>query len=160
VHGLRCYGNLTRTRNVSEYMLVICICNCIRDSFLLMPKISTRSAEAQRHNKCDQGWQTGPTDFLPTGTNTAQYLTTLLNIHNSVVELVNYCCNLIIIKSNVLVYKAGLRADGRLQKWRLSHHSQTLLLDVRKRGISYIPKVPYPSPIFLWLYHDYYSENK
>jgi len=23
VHGLRCYGNITRTRNVSEYMLVL-----------------------------------------------------------------------------------------------------------------------------------------
>jgi len=114
VHGLRCYGNITRTRNVSKYMLVLAVClvtlklnssvfrNCIQtkmyDSFLLMPKICTRSAEAQMHNKCDPGWQTGPTDFLPTGTNTAQYLTTLLNVHNSVVELVNYCCNLIIIK--------------------------------------------------------------
>jgi len=26
VHGLRCYGNITRTRNVSEYMLVLAIC--------------------------------------------------------------------------------------------------------------------------------------
>jgi len=23
VHGLRCYGNITRTRNVSKYMLVL-----------------------------------------------------------------------------------------------------------------------------------------
>ena len=31
VHGLRCYGNITRTRNVSEYMLVLVLClgkNC------------------------------------------------------------------------------------------------------------------------------------
>jgi len=26
VHGLRCYGNITRTRNVSEYMLVLTLC--------------------------------------------------------------------------------------------------------------------------------------
>ena len=26
VHGLRCYGNITRTRNVSEYMLVLDLC--------------------------------------------------------------------------------------------------------------------------------------
>jgi len=26
VHGLRCYDNVTRTRNVSEYMLVLALC--------------------------------------------------------------------------------------------------------------------------------------
>jgi len=26
VHGLRCYGNITRTGNVSEYMLVLALC--------------------------------------------------------------------------------------------------------------------------------------
>ena len=26
VHGLRCYGNIKRTRNVSEYMLVLALC--------------------------------------------------------------------------------------------------------------------------------------
>jgi len=26
VHGLRCYGNIRRTRNVSEYMLVLAVC--------------------------------------------------------------------------------------------------------------------------------------
>jgi len=26
VHGLLCYGNITRTRNVSEYMLVLTLC--------------------------------------------------------------------------------------------------------------------------------------
>ena len=26
VHGLRCYGNITRTRKVSEYMLVLALC--------------------------------------------------------------------------------------------------------------------------------------
>ena len=25
-HGLRCYGNITRTQNVSEYMLVLAVC--------------------------------------------------------------------------------------------------------------------------------------
>jgi len=26
VNGLRCYGNITRTRNVSEYMFVLAVC--------------------------------------------------------------------------------------------------------------------------------------
>ena len=26
VHGLRCYGNITQTRSVSEYMLVLALC--------------------------------------------------------------------------------------------------------------------------------------
>jgi len=26
VHGLCCYGNITRTRNVSEYVLVFALC--------------------------------------------------------------------------------------------------------------------------------------
>jgi len=26
VHGLRCYGNITRTLNVSEHMLVLALC--------------------------------------------------------------------------------------------------------------------------------------
>jgi len=26
VHGLRCYGNIMRTQNVSEYMLVLAVC--------------------------------------------------------------------------------------------------------------------------------------
>ena len=26
MHGLRCYGNITRTRNVSEYILVLALC--------------------------------------------------------------------------------------------------------------------------------------
>jgi len=26
VYGLPCYGNITRTRNVSEYMLVLAVC--------------------------------------------------------------------------------------------------------------------------------------
>jgi len=26
MHGLRCYGNITRTRNVSDYMLVLDLC--------------------------------------------------------------------------------------------------------------------------------------
>ena len=29
VHGLRCYGNITRTRNVSEYMLVLALCQVL-----------------------------------------------------------------------------------------------------------------------------------
>ena len=26
VHGFRCYGNITQTQNVSEYMLVLAVC--------------------------------------------------------------------------------------------------------------------------------------
>jgi len=29
VHGLRCCGNITRTRNVSEYMLVVALALCL-----------------------------------------------------------------------------------------------------------------------------------
>jgi len=32
VHGLRCYGNITRTRNVTEYMLVPALCLTFRVS--------------------------------------------------------------------------------------------------------------------------------
>jgi len=34
---LRCYGNMTRTRNVSEYMLVLALCLV---SFCRIPHIS------------------------------------------------------------------------------------------------------------------------
>ena len=33
VHGLCCYGNITRTRNVSEYMLVLALCLVLSSSF-------------------------------------------------------------------------------------------------------------------------------
>ena len=32
--GLRCYGNITRTRNVSEYMLVLALCLVYSCSYL------------------------------------------------------------------------------------------------------------------------------
>jgi len=41
VHGLRCYGNITRTRNVSEYMLVLALCLVVvaitSDVYVLLP---------------------------------------------------------------------------------------------------------------------------
>jgi len=41
-HGLRCYGNITRTRNVSEYMLVLAL--CLVDSIVVvMNTINKRS---------------------------------------------------------------------------------------------------------------------
>jgi len=43
VHGLRCYGNITRTRNVSEYMpvLALClVCVAVNNSTLSRPKPS------------------------------------------------------------------------------------------------------------------------
>jgi len=36
--GLRCYGNITRTRNVSEYMLVLALCLVILLCNLVKPK--------------------------------------------------------------------------------------------------------------------------
>ena len=39
--GLRCYGNITRTRNVSQYMLVLTLClvvlvvDCVADKLLM-----------------------------------------------------------------------------------------------------------------------------
>jgi len=45
VNGLCCYGNITRTRNVSEYMLVLVlclvyVCECF---YLLRSEIAQRS---------------------------------------------------------------------------------------------------------------------
>jgi len=34
VHGLRCYGNITRTQNVSEYMLILALCLIILVMFI------------------------------------------------------------------------------------------------------------------------------
>ena len=34
-HGLHCYGNTTRTRNVSEYMLVLALCAVIVDVVII-----------------------------------------------------------------------------------------------------------------------------
>ena len=31
MHGFHCYGNITRTRNVSEYMLVLALCLVVID---------------------------------------------------------------------------------------------------------------------------------
>jgi len=35
VHGLRCYGNITRTQNVSEYMLVLALCLVVVDDVVI-----------------------------------------------------------------------------------------------------------------------------
>ena len=43
VHGLRCYGNITRTRNVSEYMFVLALCLV---SSIIMPHRSTTYVDA------------------------------------------------------------------------------------------------------------------
>ena len=60
VHGLRCYGNITRTRNVSEYMLVLAICPVfiLTTLYSLLGNITSKSAvdcscgdsEASRYN--------------------------------------------------------------------------------------------------------------
>jgi len=41
VHGLRCYDNITRTRNVSEYMLVLALClvKVVLDLLFTVPTI-------------------------------------------------------------------------------------------------------------------------
>jgi len=39
VHGLRCYGNITRTRNVIEYMLVLTVCLVIFSFYQNLTKI-------------------------------------------------------------------------------------------------------------------------
>jgi len=36
MHGLRCYGNVTRTRNVSEYMLVLALCLVVKSLFAVI----------------------------------------------------------------------------------------------------------------------------
>ena len=42
MHGLRCDGNITRTRNVSEYMLVLALC-------LVRLNFSCRIEASRRH---------------------------------------------------------------------------------------------------------------
>jgi len=44
VHWLRCYGNITRTRNVSEYMLVLSLCLVIHQNSNLRDEPSVISA--------------------------------------------------------------------------------------------------------------------
>jgi len=46
VHELRCYGNVTGTRNVSEYMLVLALCLVIVAQFAAAapPTMNSRSA--------------------------------------------------------------------------------------------------------------------
>jgi len=39
VNGLRCYGNITRTRNVSEYMLVLALCLVLFLVFKIFDKL-------------------------------------------------------------------------------------------------------------------------
>jgi len=45
VHGLRCYGNITRTRNVSEYMLVLSVCLSVCNVGVLWPNGRTDQDE-------------------------------------------------------------------------------------------------------------------
>ena len=47
VHGLRCYGNITRTRNVSEYMFVLAlclvfVCNFVKNQLIFNAVFSVR----------------------------------------------------------------------------------------------------------------------
>ena len=43
VQGLRCYGNITRTRNISEYVLVLAICLVIIIIIIIIrPHIAVR----------------------------------------------------------------------------------------------------------------------
>jgi len=54
VHVLRCYGNITQTRNVSEYMLVLALCLVIVVSaiwhLLLQHLLPTRKAAFTPHH--------------------------------------------------------------------------------------------------------------
>ena len=75
VHGLRCYGNITRTRNVSEYVLVLAVCLDWFDSMLFQRLAPLSSVVAPRSACCGicsaesstwtlAGW-TGPTRRSP-----------------------------------------------------------------------------------------------
>jgi len=49
-HGLRCYGNITRTRNVSEYMLVLAlcivfVCNFVKDQRIFNAVFTVRFSD-------------------------------------------------------------------------------------------------------------------
>ena len=52
--GLRCYGNITRTRNFNEYMLVLALCY----SFSVLPQNSLGSEKhsGKRHGSLRKGW--------------------------------------------------------------------------------------------------------
>jgi len=60
MHGLRCYGNITRTRNVSEYMLVLAVClvfavahtNC-HSEYLIFHKMLNRTSLDRLLDKTD-----------------------------------------------------------------------------------------------------------
>jgi len=46
VHGLRCYGNITRTRNISECMLVFALCLVYDSGFEQSPSVIVQQATA------------------------------------------------------------------------------------------------------------------
>jgi len=56
VHGLRCYGNITRTRNVSEYMLVLALRQVgklhLKPSYCAWSKHNTPSKFTNHKNSC------------------------------------------------------------------------------------------------------------
>ena len=53
LHGLRCYGNITRTRNISEYMLVLALC---LDVLVVWPRAD--SVSRVRHGSTNLDWVT------------------------------------------------------------------------------------------------------
>ena len=48
VHGLRCYGNITRTRNVSEYTLVLALCLVIVQQRSSVVQIDSATVESDK----------------------------------------------------------------------------------------------------------------
>ena len=42
VHGLRCYGSIVRTRNVSEYMVVLTLCLVVFEISIVRKKVLHR----------------------------------------------------------------------------------------------------------------------
>ena len=77
MHELHCYGNITRTRNVSEYMLVLALCPVAFMCTLLVPRVAvikslneqelstTVATVHERHRQTDR--QTGQTGQDRTG---------------------------------------------------------------------------------------------
>ena len=54
-HGLRCYGNITRTRNVSEYMLVLALCLVYSSGASVLPLPRTQDIFAIAKLSCFKG---------------------------------------------------------------------------------------------------------
>jgi len=86
VHGLRCYGDITRTRNVSEYMLVLALCLVI---VIIMQRL-TRCVTARKTNRrhCEETSTTLRWSMVPF-THIRLYRPSWLSVETTVVSKIH-----------------------------------------------------------------------